>query len=115
MIAEDSDAIRLVLRDILQMGDHELVAEVADGFDALEKYQLLKPDILLLDLAMPKKDGIMTATEILKLDPQAKIIIITATDNQKIINQCLELGAKQVIIKPFEFSAVLTAINSVCN
>ncbi|MGQ0376273.1 MAG: response regulator [Nitrososphaerota archaeon] len=114
MVAEDSNAIRLVLQDILQLGNHELVAEAVDGIDAIEKYNSVKPDILLLDLAMPKKDGITVAKEILQLDPHAKIIIVTATDNQKIINECLEVGAKHCIIKPFEFSDVLNAINSIC-
>lgn len=115
MVAEDSNAIRLLLLDVLQLGNHELVAEAADGIDTLEIYKSLKPDILLLDLAMPKKDGITTMSEILQLDPRAKIIIITATDNQKVINQCLELGAKQCIIKPFEISDILNAINSICD
>jgi len=55
LIADDSDAIRLVLRDILEIGKHTVVGEAIDGADTIEKYPQLKPDLLLLDLAMPKK------------------------------------------------------------
>ncbi len=57
MIADDSDAIRLVLKDILSIGEHEVVSEATDGAEAVDFYQKSNPEILLLDLAMPKKDG----------------------------------------------------------
>ena len=57
MIADDSDSVRLTLKDMIQAGKHEVVAEAIDGIDALEKFDSLKPDVLLLDVAMPKKDG----------------------------------------------------------
>ena len=112
MIADDSDSIRIVLRDIISLGNHEIAGESVDGNDTVEKYKSIKPDILLLDLAMPKKDGVTVTKEILEFDPHAKIIIITATDNQRIIQQCLDLGAKKCILKPFEFFDVLNVINS---
>jgi len=67
MIADDSDAIRMVLKDILDIGHHELVAEVANGLDAVEKFNESKPDLLLLDMAMPKKDGVYALKEILNV------------------------------------------------
>ncbi len=113
MIADDSDAIRLVLKDILSIGEHEILAEAIDGVEAVNFYQEHPPDLLLLDLAMPKKDGLTVVKEIIKIDPNAKIILITASDDQKIINQCLEHGALSYIKKPFEFNAVLNAITDV--
>jgi two-component system chemotaxis response regulator CheY len=113
MIADDSDAIRLVLKDILSIGDHKVLVEAADGAEAVDFYQKNNPDVLLLDLAMPKKDGLTVVTEIIKIDPNAKIILITASDDQKVINQCLEHGASSHISKPFDFNAVLKAINDV--
>jgi len=73
-------------------------------------YKDLKPEILLLDLAMPKKDGLTVVKEVIEFDPNAKIILITASDDQKIINQCLEHGAISYISKPFDFNGVLKAI-----
>jgi len=110
LIADDSDAIRLVLKDILSIGKHEIVAEASDGAEAVVLYQQHNPQILLLDLAMPKKDGLTVVKEVIDYDPNAKIILITASDDQKIIGQCLEHGAKSHISKPFDFNSVLKSI-----
>lgn len=112
LIADDSEAIRLVLKDILDIENHEIVGEAADGNEAVKKFLELKPDVLLLDLAMPKKDGLSVVKEIMSEDSRAKIILITASDNQKIINDCLNAGATAFISKPFEFSDVLKVITN---
>ena len=111
LIADDSDAIRLVLRDILEIGKHIVAGDAIDGADAVEKYSQLKPDLMLLDLAMPKKDGLAVIQEIIEVDPKAKIILVTAADNIKIIDKCLASGAKSYIAKPFEFKQVLKIID----
>jgi two-component system chemotaxis response regulator CheY len=113
MIADDSDAIRLVLRDILAIGNFDKIIEAVDGAEAVDYYSKNRPDILLLDLAMPKKDGYTVVKEIMQIDPNAKIILITASDDQKVINQCLEAGATTYISKPFDFNGVLKAINDI--
>ena len=113
MIADDSDAIRLVLRDILAIGNFDKIIEAVDGAEAVDYYSKNRPDILLLDLAMPKKDGYTVVKEIMQIDPNAKIILITASDDQKVINQCLEEGATTYISKPFDFNGVLKAINDI--
>lgn len=113
MIADDSDAIRLVLQDILSIGNHEIVAEAINGIEAVEKFFKLVPDVLLLDLAMPKKDGLSVLKEIMAKQPQAKVILITASDNQNIINECLKAGALAFISKPFDFGHVLKLIDEI--
>ena len=110
MIADDSESIRLVLRDILAIGKHAVVGEAIDGADAVLKFSQSNPDILLLDLAMPKKDGLTVVREIISSHSNAKIILITASDDQKIIHQCLEAGAAAYISKPFDFDNVLKII-----
>ncbi|MBL7002285.1 MAG: response regulator [Nitrosopumilus sp.] len=113
LIADDSDAIRLVLKDILSIGEHEIVAEGCDGAEAVDLYQKHNPDVLLLDLAMPKKDGFTVVKEVMKYDANAKIILITASDDQKTIQQCLDGGATSHISKPFDFKVVLTTISDI--
>jgi two-component system, chemotaxis family, chemotaxis protein CheY len=110
MIAEDSDATRLLLRDALKVGHHEVVAEAIDGVDALEKFRKTKPDILLLDIAMPKKDGMSALKEIKSSNPDAKIIMITADEKLSTIHSSAQVGAQAYLIKPFNFEDVLTAI-----
>ncbi|HEV2192491.1 MAG TPA: response regulator [Nitrosopumilaceae archaeon] len=115
MITDDSDSIRMVLRDILDIGHHELVAEATNGFEAVEKFNATNPDILLLDMAMPKKDGISALKEILATNPNAKIIMITASDNISTMKECIEYGAEAYLLKPFNFEDVLTAITMALN
>ena len=111
LIADDSDAIRLVLKDILGIADHEILAEAIDGQESIDLYKEKKPDLILLDLAMPKKDGLGVVKEIIEFDSDAKIILITASDDQKIIKECLDNGASSYISKPFDFKIVLKAID----
>ena len=113
MIADDSDTIRLVLKDILSIGDHTVMGEAKDGAEAVKLFLQVNPDLLLLDLAMPKKDGLTVVREIIAQNPTAKIILITASDDQKIIQQCLDSGAISFISKPFDFNNVLTVISDI--
>lgn len=113
MIADDSDAIRMVLKDILTIGQHELVAEATNGIETVEEYKKSRPDILLLDVAMPKKDGISALKEIIFSEPSAKIIMITASDSQNTMKDCLDAGASAYILKPFDFQDVLNVISNV--
>ena len=115
MIADDSDAIRLVLKDILSIGKHTVVAEAINGDDAVNLFFKASPDLLLLDLAMPKKDGLTVLKEIIEKNSKAKVILITASDDQKIINKCLQIGASSYISKPFDFKDVLKQINDSLN
>lgn len=110
MIADDSDAIRLVLKDIIEIGHHEFVAEATNGAEAVEKFNETKPDMLLLDMAMPKKDGLTALKEILATNPNAKIIMITASDNVNTMNECINAGALAYLLKPFNFEEVLKTI-----
>ncbi len=113
MIADDSEAIRLVLKDILEIGSHQLVSEAKDGIDAVEKFNLTKPDLVLLDFAMPRKDGREALKEIISKDPKAKVIMITASDNLNTINECMSIGSRAFILKPFDFNEVLKVISDV--
>jgi two-component system chemotaxis response regulator CheY len=113
MIADDSDSIRMVLRDILDIGHHELVAEAANGFETVEKFNETKPDLLLLDMAMPKKDGITALREIHDKNPNAKIIMITASDNLNTMTECINAGALAYLLKPFNFEDVLETITKI--
>lgn len=113
MIADDSDAIRLVLKDILSIGEHEVIAEAVDGAEAVDFYKNHNPEILLLDLAMPKKDGLEVVKDVIAYDSNAKIILITASDDQKIIGACMDSGAISYISKPFDFNTVLKSINEI--
>ncbi len=112
MIADDSDSIRSVLKDILSIGEHDVIAEAVDGEDAIAKFSETKPDLVLLDLAMPKIDGLKVLEEMMKLNPESKIVLITASDDPQIIGKCMEKGALTYVSKPFDFNNVLKVISS---
>ena len=111
MVADDTNEIRMVLRDLLSIDKHEIVGEAVDGEEAVEQFTKIKPDILLLDLAMPKKDGVTVIKEIITNHPKAKIILVTATGNQNTINECMQAGASAYISKPFDMKTVLKVIS----
>ena len=111
MIADDSKAIRILLKDMILNGKHELVAEAADGAEAVEKFVDVKPDVLLLDLVLPKKDGLTALKEIKETNPNAKIIMITVLDNKQMIQDCISAGAQAYITKPFTADDVLKSIS----
>jgi len=113
MIVDDSDAIRMVLKDILEIGKHELVAEASNGEDAVKEFFKINPDLMILDMAMPKKDGLATLKEIISTRPDAKIIMITASDNQHTMKECISSGALAYILKPFNFQDVLKKITEI--
>ena len=111
MIADDSDATRIVLKDIILYGKHELVAEAKDGAEAVEKFVDSKPDVLLLDVVLPKKDGLATLKVIKETNPNAKIIMISVLDNKQMIQDCISAGAQAYITKPFTADDVLKSIS----
>lgn len=111
MIADDSESVRLALRDILEAGKHKIVAEAVDGIDVLEKFDSVKPDVLLLDVGMPKKDGFETLVEIIQHHPKAKIIMITAHDDMDLIENCTKAGSSGYITKPFDNDDILQIVH----
>ena len=113
LIADDSDAIRLVLKEILLIGEHNVVAEATDGTEAVEFYQKYKPQLLMTDFAMPNKDGLQVVKDVIAFDPKAKIILITASDDKKLIQECIDSGAITLVKKPFDFKDVLKTITEV--
>ena len=115
IVADDSDAIRLVLKDILDIGGHELVGEATNGDEVVQRFIETKPDVTLLDMAMPKKDGLTALREIITIEPEARIIMITASDNQNTMRECISAGARAYILKPFNFQDVLKTITEVAN
>ncbi len=110
MIADDAPVVRTLLKDILSISEHELVAEAVDGDDTIEKFAATKPDVLLLDIDMPKKDGLTTLMEIKRMNPNAKVVMVTVHDEMEMIQDCIKAGALTYIIKPFDTKQLMDAI-----
>ena len=115
LVVDDAAFMRMMLKNILGKDGHEIVGEGSDGEEAVKKYFELKPDIVTMDIVMPKVDGINATREILKRDPNAKIVMISALGQEAMVKEALQLGAKDFIVKPFNKDKVLEVINKVAS
>ncbi len=110
LVVDDLSFMRMVQKDILSGNGYDVVGEASDGLEAVEMYESLKPDIVLMDITMPKMNGLDAVNRILAADPQAKIIICSALGQQKLIVEAIKTGIKDFIVKPFKADRLLSAI-----
>ena len=113
LIADDLKFIKLVLRELVEKAGFRVVGEASNGEEAVELYQDTRPDVVLMDITMPKMDGLAALKQILKVDPEAKVIMCSALGQQSLIVQALQLGAKDFIVKPFRDERVIAAIKHI--
>ncbi|MCH1625642.1 response regulator [Fredinandcohnia sp. SECRCQ15] len=105
--------MRLTLTKILEEANHEVVSEAENGKDAVELYNSLKPDLVTMDVTMPEMNGLDAVREIKKDHPDALIIMCSAMGQQKMVVEAISAGAKDYIVKPFDESRVIEAVNRV--
>ncbi|OPX30467.1 MAG: two-component system response regulator [Candidatus Omnitrophica bacterium 4484_171] len=116
LVVDDALFMRKMLSDILKKEGFEVVGEADNGKDAVEKYKELKPDLVTMDIVMPRMeeiDGIAAVREIVKIDSQAKIIMVSAMGQHALVVEAIQAGAKDFIVKPFQPSRVVEAIRRV--
>lgn len=101
LIVDDTQFMRKMAADCLKQNGYEVVGEATNGREAIKLYEELIPDIVLMDLTMPEMNGIDAIKEILKLDRDAVVLICSASNQQDLIFDALEAGAKGYIMKPF--------------
>lgn len=112
LIVDDAAFMRMRCAKLLVDNGFE-VAEAADGAEALERYKEHKPDAVLLDITMPNMDGLSTLKELLKIDPGARIAMVTAMGQQSMVMEALKTGAMDFVVKPFEADRVLAALSKI--
>lgn len=101
LIVDDNDSTREMLKISLERAGHEILGEAADGASALKAFAELRPDAVLLDIIMPGISGIAVLEEIRRLSPAAKVIMLTAVDQDAVTADLKRKGAAAVIFKPF--------------
>lgn len=111
LIVDDADFIRILLKDILSNNGHRVVGEASDGVEAILKYRELKPDLVTMDIVMPRTNGIEAVKAIKSEDPHSRIVMISALGQQKLVMESIRAGAKDFIIKPFNERTVVDIIN----
>ena len=111
LIVDDSRTSRKIFRRILEEAEHTVVGEAVNGEDGYLKYQELKPDVVTLDITMPKMDGLEALRLIRKFDPEATAIMITAAGQKEKRILAIKRGAADFIAKPYEPNDVLWVID----
>ena len=111
LIAEDETIIRLDLRGLLESAGHEVCAEARDGIEAVELARSEEPDVALLDVKMPRLDGIEAAKQILQ-DRPIPIVMLTAYGQDELVSRAIEAGVFGYLVKPFREADLLPAIQT---
>lgn len=115
LVVDDAAFMRMMIKDILVEHGYIVIGEADDGFEAVDKYKELAPDLVTMDITMPEKDGITALEEIIKLDEGATVIMCSAMGQQALVVDSLKAGAKDFVVKPFQAEQVIKAIKGVFN
>ncbi|HSG74399.1 MAG TPA: response regulator [Nitrosopumilaceae archaeon] len=114
LVVDDASFMRSVLKDIIKSnGLASEIFEAGDGIEGVKAFQKIKPDLVTMDVNMPRADGIQALRAILKIDPTAKVIMITSVEEKHIVQDAIKLGARDYVVKPFDRSNVPLVINKV--
>ena len=113
LIVDDASFMRGMLREIFVGAGYEVVGEATHGVEAVQRYQELKPDLTTMDIVMPYKNGVEATREIVRTDPQAKVIICSALGQEALVLEALEAGAADFVVKPFRAEDVLAMARKV--
>ncbi len=101
LIADDSSLMRVVLRNFIKKAGHEVIGEAANGKEAVEKYNSLKPNAVFLDILMPEMDGLKALKKIKETDRFAKVIMCSSVLDNETIKKAKSIGVIEYIMKPF--------------
>ncbi len=113
LVVDDAMFMRRMLTDILEKGGHNVCGEASTGKEAVERYKELKPDLVTMDIIMPDMSGIEAVKEIKKIDPKAKILMVSAMGQQALVLEAVQAGAIDYVVKPFQPSRVLESIERI--
>lgn len=113
LVVDDAIFMRSMIRDIFARSPFVIAGEAENGLEAIELYKELRPDITTMDIVMPEVDGVTALKEIMRFDPQAKVIMCSALGQESLIAESIEAGAKDFIVKPFQPNKVLKVVRSV--
>ncbi|HHV93115.1 MAG TPA: response regulator [Firmicutes bacterium] len=113
LVTDDTAFMRMTLRNVLEKNGYEVIGEAADGEEAVALYAELRPDVVTMDITMPKMDGITAIKKILEMDPNAKVIVCSAMGQKPMVIEALNAGAKDFLVKPFQPERIIEALRKV--
>jgi len=104
---------RFILSALASMPDLQIISEVSDGLEAVQKCVELQPDLILLDISLPSLNGIKAARQIRRLVPESKVIFLTQESSVDVVQEALSLGARGYVVKIKAASELLIAVEAV--
>jgi two-component system chemotaxis response regulator CheY len=110
LIVDDALFMRNLLRDIFSSAGWEIAGEAADGNEAVQKYQDLRPNLVTMDIVMPERSGIEALQDIVAKDPEAVVIMCSALGQESMVMEAIQNGARDFIVKPFQQEQVLEVV-----
>ena len=113
LLVDDAAFMRKVIKDTLNKNGYTDVHEAVDGADAVEKYDELHPDLVMMDITMPNKTGIEALKDIKGMDPMAKVVMCSAMGQEAMVVEAIKLGALDFIVKPFKPDRILQTVKKV--
>ncbi|MBI5359249.1 MAG: response regulator [Planctomycetes bacterium] len=114
MVVDDAAFMRMKVSKLLMELGHQVV-EVDNGKNALEKYKLEKPDVVLMDITMPEMDGITAVKELKLINPDVKIAMLSAMGQQQMVIEAIKAGAKDFVLKPFQTEKLVSVLTRLLN
>ncbi len=110
LVCDDAIFMRTMISDILSQAGFDIVGEAETCVQAVEKYRQLKPDLVTMDIVMPDMSGIDAVREIIKDDPNARVLMCSAMGQQALVVEAIQAGAKDFLVKPFQPSRVIESV-----
>ena len=110
MIVDDAAFMRVSIRNILLKNGFEVAGEAENGTVAVQKYAELKPDVVTMDITMPEMNGLDALKAIRKLDPDAKVVMVSALGQEAMVRDAVIAGAKGFIVKPYKEDIIVETL-----
>ena len=110
LVADDASFMRQMIREIVESEGFEVCGEASDGIEAIDEFKRLHPDVVTMDIVMPRKSGIDAVRGIMELDPTACVVMCSALGQESLVMEAIEAGAKDFIVKPFKPEAVVSTL-----
>src|SRR4026209_97283 len=113
LVADDASFMRQMIRELVEAGGHRGVGEASDGDEAVEDWKRLQPDVVTMDIVMPRRSGIGAGKGMIELDSTACVVMCSALGQETLVQEALQAGARDFIVKPFKPDSVIATLNKV--
>jgi len=110
LIVDDAAFMRISIKNMLTKNGYEVVGEAENGVVGVQMFKELHPDIVTMDITMPEMNGLDALKEITKVDPQAKVVMVSAMGQEAMVREAIVSGAKGFIVKPFKEDGIIAAL-----